>query len=985
MKKLYLFVKLSLFLPVLFLALQVQAQNTVTGKVTSSDDDSGLPGVNIIIKGTSNGTTTDLEGTYTLEVPAEATLVFSSVGYTTEEVIVGNQSVINFVMNPDVTALEEIVVVGYGTQKKSDITGSVASLPQERLEQVPNTNFAQAIQGAIPGVSIVSNSAGAEGNDVAILIRGRNSISANNSPLIVLDGMPYSGSISEINPTDIASIEVLKDASASAIYGSRGANGVILITSKQGKSGKPMISYDGFYGIQQIASLPDFLSPSEFYEFKNIREPGSMTDSEEELFQSGGGTDWLDVTTQNGHKQQHTLSVSGGAENVKYYLSGSFLDVEGVAVNDLFKRYTTRFNLEANITKWLTVGTNTQLSMTDRSGIPSSWNGGTDGAFWMNPLTTSHDEFGNPTIYPWPEEVYWGNSLAPTLAASSDKSYKIFSNNYLNIDFPFAPGLSYKLNTGIEYANRARASYYGRNTKSGLESQGEADTRNSVGTNLVVENILNYNRDFGKHNIFVTGLYSYQNDEYTQHRLESQGFPNDVLTWYQANVGNLIEPSYEYEDFSIISSMLRINYGYDSRYLLTLTARRDGYSGFGSDTKWGNFPSVALGWNIANEDFMASSSVASTLKLRLSYGQNGNQAVDPYETLARLSERSYLDGSTTAPGYIPSKLGNPLLGWESTTSFNAGIDYGFLEDRIQGSLDVYESMTDALLLDREISPVHGITEVTQNIGKTKNRGLEFALIANVINSGDFSWDISGNISYMKNEIVELYGETQDDILNNWFIGQPIRVNYHYEFDGVYQEGEDLENAPIPDAEPGFAKIVDQNLDTLIDADNDRVIMGQRDPKIITGLNMTFAYKNFTLNIFSHSAHGMTKYNSLKRDDVWGEVRRNTTIKNWWTPDNPTNEYWANNIDANPRGVRIYENASFWRLKDVTLSYDLPTGTLEKMGFNRFRLYFTGRNLLTVTEYEGLDPELNQGNGSATSADRQIPLQQEYIFGLNLSF
>lgn len=977
MKKLYLFVKLVLIVPGFLLAMQAQAQGTVTGKVTSQEDGSGIPGVNVLIKGTSNGTTTDIEGNYGLEIQADAVLVFSSIGYISEEVEVGNKSIIDLVMTPDITALDEIVVVGYGTQKKSDITGSVASLSNERLEMVPNTNIAQAIQGAIPGVSIVSNSAGAEGNDMAILIRGRNSITANNSPLIVLDGMPYSGSISEINPTDVASIEVLKDASASAIYGSRGANGVILITSKQGKKGKPIISYDGFYGIQQIASLPDYLSASEFYDFKNIREPGTITDSEEAIFQSGEGTDWLDATTQNGYKQQHTLSVSGGAENVKYYLSGSYLDVEGVAVNDLFKRYTSRFNLEAKVTDWLTVGTNTQLSLSDRSGIPSSWSGGVDGAFYMNPLTSSHDENGDLTIYPWPEEVYWGNPLAPTLAESSDKTYKIFSNNFLKIDFPFAPGLSYKLNTGIEYSNRARANYYGRNTKAGLESQGEADTRNRVGTNLVVENILNYNRDFGKHNIFATGLYSYQNDEYTEHRLESQGFPNDVLTWYQGNVGNLIEPSYSYGEFSIISAMLRVNYGYDSRYLLTLTARRDGFSGFGTDTKWGNFPSVALGWNLANENFMSGAPVASTLKLRVSYGQNGNQAVGAYETLARLSERSYLNGSATAPGYVPTKLGNPLLGWESTSSFNFGIDYGFFGDRLQGSIDMYQSNTDALLLDREISPIHGITEVTQNIGETKNSGLEFALLANVMNRGDFSWDISGNFSYMKNEIVDLYGDGLDDVLNNWFIGQPIRVNYHYEFDGIYQDGDDFENAPLPDVEAGFAKIVDQNLDTLIDADHDRVIIGQRDPKFIAGLNMAFRYKSFSLNIFSHSAHGMTRHNSLKRDDVWGEVRRNTTIKNWWTPDNPTDEYWANNVDANARGVRIYENASFWRLKDVTLSYDLPVSALEKIGFGNFRIYVTGRNLWTVTEYEGLDPEL--------SSDREIPLQKEFIFGLNLGF
>ncbi len=977
MEKLYLKIKPGLIVLLVMFVSFAQSQTIITGNVTSEDGGSALPGVSVLIKGTSVGTTTDVDGNYSLEAESAETLIFSFVGYVSEEIIVGNQSVINISLVPDITSLEEIVVVGYGTQKKSDITGSVASIPQERLQQVPNNNFAQAIQGAIPGISVVSNSAGAEGNDVSILIRGRNSMTASNSPLIVLDGMPYSGSISEINPTDIESIEVLKDASASAIYGSRGSNGVILITSKQGKQGKPMISYDGFYGIQKIASLPDLLSPAEFYEFKNTREPGSITNSEELLFQNGGGTDWLDLTTQNGYKQQHTLSVSGGAENIKYYISGSFLDVEGVAVNDLFKRYSTRFNLEVNITKWLKAGTNTQLSLADRSGLASSWSGGSDGAFYMNPLTSSHDENGDLTIYPWPEEVFWGNPLAPTLADNEDKSYKIFSNNYLNIDFPFVPGLSYKLNTGVEYTHRDRGTYFGRNTKTGLETGGRADTRTSRATNLVVENILNYQREIGKHSIFITGLYSYQEDEFTEDRLESQGFPNDVLTWYQANVGNLVEPSYEFRNFTILSSMIRVNYGYDNRYLLTFTGRRDGFSGFGANSKWGNFPSVALGWNIDQESFMPATGMLSTLKLRLSYGKNGNQAVSPYETLARLSERSYLDGGTTAPGYVPSQLGNPELGWESTGSFNLGIDYGFFEDRIQGSIDIYESNTDELLLEREISPVHGITEITQNIGKTKNRGLEFTVSANVIKSGDFSWDVSGNFSYMKNEIVELYGDGQDDVLNNWFIGQPIRVNYAFEFDGVFQEGEDIENSPLPDARPGDAKIVDQNGDGMIDADNDRTIIGQRDPKFISGLNMNFRYKSFTLNIFSHSAHGMTRVNSLMRDDVWADVRRNTIRKNWWTPDNPTNEFWANDLDTNPRGVRIYENAGFWRLKDVTLSYDLPTAMLEKFGFDRFKLYFTGRNLLTITEFEGLDPELN--------SDREIPLQQEFIFGLNLGF
>jgi len=678
-KKQKILKKSLLFLALILFAFNSSAQNrNITGKVTG-DDGMGIPGVAILVKGTTEGTITNQDGIYSIDVTADAVLVFRYIGYSTQEKAVGSETEINIALELDAENLEEVVVVGYGTQRKSDITGSVASISSERLEMVPNTNIGQAIQGAIPGVSIVSNSAGAEGNDNAIIIRGRNSMLASNRPLIVLDGSPYNGSLSEINPTDIASIEVLKDGSASAIYGSRGANGVILVTSKKGKSGKPSFTYDGYYGIQTIADMPDMMTGEEFYEFKNIREPGIMTTSEEEIYQSGTGVNWLDLATQNGYKQQHSLSVSGGTEKVRYYMSGSYLDVKGVAVNDLFKRTSVRINLDVKITKWLTFATNSQLSSADRGGRAASW-GGDGGAFSMNPLTSSHDENGQLTVYPWPEDNFFGNPLEGNLVRDSDKSYKVFTNNYIKIDFPFVPGLSYKLNTGIEYTHRARASYYGMDTKTGFESLGSSDTRTDLDRDVLVENILSYSKEFGKHNIFLTGLYSYQGNKETQHRLEASGFPNDVLTWYQGDVASLVEPSYEFGEFTILSSMLRANYAYDNRYLITLTARRDGYSGFGDNTKWGNFPSVALGWNIANESFMPD--LASTLKLRLSYGQNGNQAVDPYESLARMSTRSYLDGGLSAAGYYPNKLGTPDLGWESTTSLNIGIDYGLFNDRV---------------------------------------------------------------------------------------------------------------------------------------------------------------------------------------------------------------------------------------------------------------------------------------------------------------
>ncbi|MDO5980196.1 SusC/RagA family TonB-linked outer membrane protein [Flavivirga spongiicola] len=966
--------KFTILILLLLTTVTVFAQVNITGVVKSAEDGQPLPGASIIEKGTSNGASSDFDGNFSLNVAnSDAILVVSYIGYTTLEIAIGTQTRIEIQLQQNAAALDEIVVVGYGTQKKSDVTGSVASVSKDRLEQVPNTNFTQALQGSVPGVSIVNNSANAEGNDVSIIIRGRNSISASNSPLVVLDGVPYSGSISDINPTDIQSIEILKDASSAAIYGSRGANGVILITSKKGKKGKTKISYDGFYGIEEVANLPDLLTPSEFYAFKNIREPGTISDSEEALFQSGGGTNWLNEALGTGYKQQHTLSVSGGGENMNYYVSGSYLNVEGVAVNDSYKRSSLRVNLESDITDWLTLGTNTQLSHGDRSGLPSNW-GGDAGAFYMNPLTSLRDENGDFTIYPWPEEVFFGNPLQPTLAANNDVTSKVFTSNYINIDFPFIPGLSYKFNSGVEYTNRNRATYYGRNTKIGLESQGSAETQDILTTNVLIENIINYNREIGKHNLFATALYSYQNNEIERDQVESQGFPNDVLTWYQPNIASLAVSTRDAEEFSIISSMLRLNYSFDSRYLLTLTGRRDGFSGFGSDTKWGNFYSAAIGWNIHNEAFMEDSKF-NTLKLRLSYGKNGNQAVGPYETLSRLSELSYLNGSNTAPGYTPSKLGNPSLGWESTTSYNIAVDYGLFNNRFRGSIDVYKSETEDLLLERQISPIHGINTITQNIGKTENFGIDFSLFADVVKTDNFRWNIGSNLTYNKNEIVDLYGNGEDDVLNEWFIGKPIRVNYGYQFDGVYQVGDDIANSAQPSAQPGYAKIVDQNGDGAIDTDKDRVVIGQLDPKYIAGLNMTFSYKNITLNIVSQGAFGVTKANTLLSDLVWGEVRRNTTNKNWWTPDNPTNSYWANHIDANINGVTIFEKADYWRLKDITLSYNLPTNIMDKIGLDRVRLYFTGRNLFTITKFNGLDPELTN--------NRNIPLQKTYTLGINI--
>lgn len=961
--------------------LSVFAQDkTINGKVTDQKDKSALPGVTISVKGTQKRAITDNAGKYSIAgVSGSSVLVFSFVGYSVREVNAADASgtTLNVSLTEENNKLNEVVVVGYGTQKKSDVTGSVATVSQKRLQDLPNTNFYQAIQGSIPGVSVNQNSGGAEGNNSSISIRGKRSISASNNPLIILDGIPFNGAISDINPNDIESINILKDASAAAIYGSRGSNGVILVTTKKGKKGKPVISYDGSYGIQKIANLPELLSPEEFYDFKNTREPGTMSLDEQKVYDSKNFPNWVDLATRNGARMQHTLGVSGGSENSRYYISTSYLDVKGVAVNDNFKRLSTRVNLETNITKWLTYGTNTQLSLNNRGGLPAVFGGmNGDGAYFFNPLTTAFNPDGSQTIYPNPADIFFGNPLAPTLAHNSDETYKIITTNFLNIDLPFIPGLSYRLNTGVEFTNQDQDTYYGRDTKTGFETQGAFNSAGSINKNLLVENIVNYNHTFGKHSIAFTGLYSYQHNSIKADSLTATGFPNDVLTYYQANVALVKNPKTVFEETNLISQMARINYAYNEKYLLTLTARRDGFSGFGNDKKYGIFPSVALGWNISSEPFLKDKEWITNLKLRASYGSNGNQAVDPYQTLARLSERSYVDGTVTQPGYVPTSLSSSSIGWETTNTLNAGVDFNLWTGRLQGSLEGYSAKTHDLLLNRLIPSTQGVKNVLQNIGKTSNKGVELNLSSINVQGKDFSWSSEANISLNRNKIIKLYEEGQNDTANTWFLRKPIDVNFGYQFGGVFQLNDDIAGSAQPTAKPGYAKIVDQNHDGKIDG-KDRTIIGSRQPDFIWGLGNTFNYKNFSLYVFVQGVQGTSRPNTFLSDAVGSGVRYNTARKNWWSPSNPTNEYYANNPLANSAlGVPIYENDSFMRVKDISLSYNFSSKLLQQLKLSRLKVYFNARNLITVTKWTGLDPELNSQNG--------IPLQKEFVFGLNVS-
>ena len=972
--------QLTKFMSLVFVLYSIvgYAQNkTVTGSV-KAEDGIALPGVSVLVKGTTNGTMTDFDGNYSLQVKESNILIFSYIGMKTQEVPIGNQRVIDITMRTSETTLEEVVVVGYGTQKKSDVTGSVVSVSTKTLEARPRASLEQMLQGTMAGMNITVNASNAEGSSNSMLIRGQNSISASNSPLIIFDGIPYAGNLSEINPKDIGSIEVLKDASASAIYGARGANGVILITSKKGKEGTLSVNYSVSTTFNTPINIPNLMDGKTFYETKIDR---GLTTSlvEDEGYAEGRNTDWVDLATRTGVTLQHDLSFLGGTEKTNYYVSLSYLNSKGVSIGDDFKRYTLRLNLSQKLLPWMTFKTSSQYGYYDRSGNNASFSN----AFTMNPLGIPFNEDGTQTLETWDDGVYVTNPLAPLLYDNNDITRRFISNNSITIDVPFIKGLSYKLNTGYDYRSRLVQTYRGRNTRTGISVGGSLDLANEYDEDWIVENILSYKNTFGKHSIFLTGLYSAQSEWSENHDVSAEGFPNDVMSYYQASKASLIEPSSSYNKQTHISQMLRANYAFDSRYLITLTARRDGYSAFGADSKFGIFPSAAIGWNISNEKFLENSNTINNLKLRLSYGESGNEAVSAYSTLPTLSSTNYVDSSDgTLFGFYPSRLGDPSLGWETTRSFNAGLDFGLFKNRIRGLIDVYSSKTTDLLLSKSISNVNGTGSITQNIGETSNKGIEFQITTTNVRNKNFSWKTDFNIAHYDTEIVNVgltdaNGNYIDDVDSRWFIGQPVSVNYDYVIDGIYQE--DMTDTPQGDVQAGDIRYLDADGDGEITT-ADKQVIGRKIPDFVAGLTNTFEYKNWTFSFFINMVSGITQSNQLLyTNDI--DLRENRYDVDFWTPENQSNSYPRNDRHAsvNPLSAKFYRSTDYIRLQDITLSYKVPDKTLNKLNINNLEFYTNIKNLYTHTDWIGLDPEFSNSSSQQTA----VPQTFSLLLGLKI--
>lgn len=982
----------AFLLLLLFTSIQVSARNffqaqgrqTVSGIVK---DESGQPmeSVSVEIRELKKGTQTNAAGNFTLPniAPGDYTLRISFVGFEAQQqtIHVGNEPLqLQLALKSASNKTEEtaVVVVGYGSQKRTDITGSVASMPKERLANLPVTNVLQSMEGSVAGINITSSSA-APGSTPSIYIRGLNSINASTAPLIVLDGLPFSGTWNDINSADVASVEILKDASATAIYGTRGSNGVILVTTKRGTSSKPTISYNGYAGTEFFTHKFEPMDGAAYaqknldYTTQTGSTPAPVPNlSELANYQAGKTTDWLKEVSRNGYFQNHELSIAGGSEWVKYYVAGAYLKEQGVLKGYQYNRASLRSNIDMKITSWLKAGANLMYVYGNNDGPNLSLSL----ASQASPYGQEYNKDGTYNVYPMNPETLYPNPMVELYNARTNRTKNYTGNFYAEVQPTFLKGLKYRLNFGTT-SIPTLYQYY--TTRASGDLLGTATVKNGSTNNWILENILTYDKQWKQHSLNITGLYSAQKSRTDAYNIINNTFINDQLTFYNLSAAQQQTSSSSLSSYSLVSQMLRINYGFASKYLLTLTARRDGYSGFGIADKYGTFPSAAVAWNIYKEDFMKSAGAVSQLKLRASYGTTGNQSVSPYQTLSTLAVRNYVYGQTTAIGLTASRMGNSDLKWESTSTLNLGIDFGLLNNRIGGTVEVYQSKTSNLLLSRQIPSISGYTSILDNIGATQNRGIEVTLNTHNIASKNFNWTTNLNFSANKNKITRLYGDNKDDIGNKWFIGKSLGAVYDYAMTGIWQQGDDVSHTD-PTAKAGDIRFRDINGDGKINT-SDRMYLGTTLPKWIGGITNTFSYKQFSLNVFIQTFQGAIKNNSnLNWADQAGRMNLPAGLP-YWTAANKSNALPALSY-TNSRSYGFSKNDSYTRIKDITFTYTVPQQQLEKYKLAALSFYVSGRNLHTFTNWFGWDPEVDGTLGSS-GASTNYPNTGTVVVGINV--
>lgn len=976
------------------------AQNQVNVKgIVKDEAGNTLPGASVKVNGSGNGVVTDINGAFKITAADGATITVSFVGYNSATVKVDkNKPTITIVLNDNGKQLNEVVVVGYGTQKRANVVGAVVSVPKSRLTELPSTNVLQSIEGAVPGVTITTPS-GIPGTQPSTTLRGQNSINASSEPYVVVDGIPLSktgGSLNDINPNDIASVEVLKDPSAVAIYGTNGSNGVILVTTKRGSVGKPVVRYTGSVGFDNIDHLLTPRNGPEYYQkYQDYLSQNKLTNaypvpnlSEVAAYNAGTTIDWMKEIEQQGIYNDHNVSVSGGTPDVKYFISGDYLNQKGAIKGYQYQRVSVRSNLDINVTDYLSLGVNLYYANNNYDGGRANLQMAQN----MSPYGVEYNPDGTYQINPMKPELLYTNPMLGLTTTAIRRSVDLSGNGFAELKLDaITKGLKYRLNVGYNFVPGRTDSYAGR-----LDNNltGSANASNSEYNTYTLENLLLYNRDFGKHHVDFTGLYSQQETSYLSSGAGATGFVNDVLTFYNLGAGTTPSVSSYGSRSARRSQMGRINYAYDGRYLLNFTVRRDGSSVFGANTdKYGWFPVGGIGWNVNEEQFLKSVTAINTLKLRASYGRTGNEAINPYATTTTDGTVRYpFEGAIYTGALAGTTLGNANLHWETKTGLNIGTDFGLFNNRISGSIDYYNTTTSDLLLYRSLPAASGYNNVLYNIGKVGNKGIEVSLNTKNIDAKGFKWETNIVFSQNTNAIKDLYGDQQSDVGNRWFIGSPISVIYDYQKTGIWQTGEDPSKQD-PTAKPGDIKFADLTGNGQITAD-DKTILGQTAPKWTGGLTNTFRYKNLSLSIFIQTAQGMMR-NDPDINTIEAQGRANTPeVVRYWTPTNGE-AYYSSLTYTNSRGYGFPMDASYTRIKDVTLSYTVPQHVLDKLHLAGLTVFASGRNLHTFTNWIGTDPELTEytrgsGNSNANQAafasgsDNNYPLTRTIVLGVNVS-
>lgn len=1002
----------------LFIPLWLSAQNiSVKGVVKDAQGDP-IIGVSVVEKGTANGIVTNLEGQYTLNVSSKAKLDFSYLGYITQTVDVSGKANIDIMLQENTQVLDQVVVIGYGTQRKEAVTGSVASIKGDAIKEMAATDVSSALYGRLAGVDM-SQTSSKPGSPMQIRIRGTRSLNASNDPLIVLDGIPFPGSISDINPSDIKSIDILKDASSTAIYGSRGANGVLMITTNKGQSGaKASVSYNGFVGMKTLFAKYPMMNGQEYVKLREFA--GKYQNGPDEL--NDVNTDWQDLMYQNSMVTNHDLSILGGTEQGSYNFSLGYLRDEALIPQQNFTRYSMRGTLDQAIGKSLKFGfiTNNNYSVSNGGNL------GTYGTLSLTPIANPYNADGT-----WKRTVkmagdeQWAYSR-DAINALGDKwvdqgrAFGSYNTVYGEVKIPGVEGLKYRLNLGLNYRQNNTGSYTGEGVFSyDPTNPSTATISNSHTTNWAVENLVTYDRIFAeKHSLNVVALYSAEETQYNKSQMSAKGIPDDAFQFYnlgQATGEITVSPANQgYYQSGLMSWMGRAMYSYDDRYMVSVAFRSDASSRLAPGNKWHTYPAVSAGWNIRKEAFMEGVTWMDNLKLRVGYGQTSNESIDSYKTLGLLSTRPYNFGNENTVGYYVSELPNPNLGWEYSETWNYGVDFSFLNGRISGSAEYYVQNTKDILLRVNLPSTTGVGSYMANVGKSQNKGFELTLNGTILdNYNGWTWDLGVNLYTNRNKLVALASGQTTDENNWWFVGHPINVIYDYEKIGLWQEEDKYRDILEPGGNAGMVKVKytgefneDGSPKRAINASDRQII--DVNPDFQGGFNTRVAYKGFDFNVIGAFQRGGTLISSLYSSTGYLNMlngRRGNVKVDYWTPENTDAKYpkpGGITSNDNPKyGTTLgYFDATYLKVRNITLGYTFNPQLSKKLGVNKLYVYSTIQNpfVLFSPYYDesGMDPETNSlGNENqavTTGYQKRLlvigtntPSTRNFLIGLNLTF